>query len=102
MREIKFRVFDTDHKIMEAINDLYWFEENGVHDARGEGFGVHYVLMQYTGLKDKNGVDAYWDDIVEDGINPPFAITWDYALLARLAEIEFEVIGNIYENKDLL
>ena len=59
-------------------------------------------LMQYTGLKDKNGVECYWDDIVSDGINPPFIVTEDYCLLARLNEIEFEIIGNIYENPELV
>ncbi len=59
-------------------------------------------LMQYTGLKDKNGVECYWNDWVTDGINHKFLVTPDYHLLARLSEIEFEVIGNIYEKPELI
>lgn len=50
MREIKFRAWDDHHKEMIYCHDLYWFEENGVREAGDND----YILMQYTGLKDKN------------------------------------------------
>ncbi len=103
MREIKFRA-------KALTGELIYF---GLHESRlsGDPDIVFYVgdmpcevgsEQEYIGLKDKNGKEAYWDDIVNDGINPVFVITSDYHLLARLSEIEFEVIGNICENPELV
>ena len=70
MREIKFRVWDSDFKKMRYLSsthDIIEFDENGIgqyHNLQtgyGEWFGY---LMQYTGLKDKNGKEIYEGDIV--------------------------------------
>ena len=62
MREIKFRVYDGE-KMYDAmpIVDFKVHEINGV------------ALMQYTGLKDKNGKEIYEGDICHN-TNPPSQI----------------------------
>lgn len=107
MREIKFRAWLKEDHMGRSRMQYFGLAriENDELDTYFCGIKDFYYdgnLMQYTGLKDKNGKEPYWDDIVSDGINPPFVITPDYHLLARLSEIEFEVIGNIYENPELL
>lgn len=58
MREIKFRVFDKEHKMMctyyltHVLFHLYYQDPN------------NFELMQYTGLKDVNGNDIYEGDLL--------------------------------------
>jgi hypothetical protein len=119
MRELLFRAFDKDRGNMEYIDDLYWFEEEGVRDSSGDGHFANYVLMQYTGLKDRNGKEIYEGDILPyrnvvswvDGSDPAnlgmevgFYAQRDNFESWRLLEVgeELEVLGNIYENPELL
>ena len=97
----------------------------GQVDAVGDGYPKRFELMQYTGLKDKNDKEIYEGDIVNRHLDyPPRVITWmpdgrytgwfssrsenqqttnimDHLPLGEDAE-EIEVIGNIYENPELL
>lgn len=124
-REIKFRAWDTEGKLMRTI---FLINSKGV--PLDVGFGKpepklknEFVLMQYTGLKDKNGNEIYEGDILSYCNKEAILLMkWGendagfvYEILAeknenviaydiRLyrSEVEFEVIGNVFETPELL
>ena len=95
-REIKFRAWDKERGIMK-VPYFHEFEDINIQFEDDE-----LAFMQYTGLKDKNGVESYIYDIAKDEFGNIFEITDDYMLLAHLQTIKFEIIGNIYQNAELL
>lgn len=115
MREIKFRVWNSDEKRIMPWKLVRCY---GLHNFETADFPI----MQYIGLKDKNGKEIYEGDVVtcklshNGGFLPHMgAITWNdwygafatkndagLTLLHNHAPNTFEVIGNIYENPELL
>lgn len=115
MREIKFRAWNDCANLMEDIYSLTWFGEHGVKSANHPD----YTIMQYTGIKDMHGKEVYEGDIVQNFDDDMYTIQWTnthnsayfaaYALNDQTLETEMEffcgeieVIGNIYENPELL
>ena len=115
----KLRVWDTKYKEMFYIEDMYWFEENGVHDLSGDGRYSDFIYMWSTELKDKQGNDIYEKDIVplrnvvtyvggNDseclGMDIGFYIQRDNFESWTMMQVgdEYEVLGNIFENPELL
>lgn len=110
MRELKFRAFDKKANVMSPVDftlERLW-SENGALTYKD------FEIMQYTGLHDKNGVQIYEGDIVRckigKGIIPVWAVVWNdngaewskgYQKLSSYQKTT-EVIGNIYENPELL
>jgi uncharacterized phage protein (TIGR01671 family) len=133
MREIKLKVWDTKHL-------CWWNFDDPADDLEDDEVGLgggnvlefrlpeRLRLVQYTGLKDKNGIEIYegnllrWIDWQEELTEEPdvYRVDW-LAKEARFSlncfrsgrhldpkddvfqpDDQFEVIGNIFENPDLL
>ena len=130
MREIKFRAWS---KAAKEIIDGVGFHpficqvEEGYRQGEEGRLTIsplfeNYILMQYTGLKDKNGKEIYEGDIAETiyrdnlphkGIIyfQPTRLNWsvkhsgftnqDLFVYSR-PDCSVEIVGNIYENPELL
>ena len=134
MRVVKFRAWDKEIEKIYPVLKIDFVEE--WVSMYSKIAGRHYnwlnnlVLMQYTGLEDKNGVEIYEGDILELRANPfnkkrdlfqvvfkdgGFRDEWNNYIgqylppdirnkqggRVRLNEA-CEVVGNIYENPELL
>jgi hypothetical protein len=58
--EFKFRAWNKRTRSMEYFDDLYWFEENGVHSSEDN----EWVVMICIGMKDRDGKDIYERDLI--------------------------------------
>lgn len=125
MRDIKFRAWDYDTNTMiypdSKLETIFCFDRVGLSVYQGNGSELSsFELMQYVGLKDKNRKEVYEGDIIENtdfqlkcrvGFkNGAFTKSWENSNIHLLYDsniedgvmLDWRVIGNIYENHDLL
>lgn len=124
MRETKYKAWDKVFKRFVPVACLYFDESSnfiGVYmgDETEEEWTVvrkeHLELMEYTGLKDMNGVEIYEGDLLggysfvhNEEIKPRLGVYWSRGMwdceTFALGDINETcvVVGNIYENLELL
>lgn len=125
MREIKFRAWDTEFNMMGLVSvlDIEAMRVEAVTEDMSYYDFLNFTLMQYTGLKDKNGVEIYEGDVVRHFVHevpepilkqilyfegsfiakPSYYEMETYMSLINFSPYRtMEVIGNIYENPELL
>lgn len=101
---------------MRNIKFRYWNGQNFSEIKLGDGWydmPENIVFQQFTGLLDKNGKEIYEGDLVMNN-DHMWEITWKEGCVYienRTGKgtwwiggehMHCEIIGNIYENKDLL
>ena len=129
-REIKFRAYHKKEKKMYEVSRLEFLtlsENVGCVGRFNDANDEDVVLMQYTGLKDKNGKEMYFDDIVrlkdsddvwqvvKDDFGVPLFVANNHInnkkayrsvdfedFFMNFGRHDFEIIGNIYESPELL
>jgi uncharacterized phage protein (TIGR01671 family) len=117
-REIKFQVWDQDAKKMRTWEDINKVDQEGILCFLDMLEEDQYIPRQFTGLRDKNGKEIYEGDILEtrddDGwfhlrviydeecARYLFVTDDDFYAPDELDLDEILVIGNIYENPELL
>ena len=128
-REIKFRAFDKYSKKMILNIENFWlrtYDDEGDKSCFGDFIKaeLRYEVMQFTGLKDKNGKEIYEGDIVQTGKEKQViefsSITyassggqsyyvsyhWGYHLYSKNYAVfnpeQCEIIGNIYSDPELI
>lgn len=116
MREIKFRYWCRyecemyPKAYMEEHMDLAFMSE------LLEAAQKRYILMQYTGLTDRNGIEIYEGDIIQEDLDSWGIVVWneEHAMFSVYMQnvgpnemlSDFtkggKIIGNIYEHPELL
>lgn len=130
-REIKFRVWDTSERIMSAGVPFSWFitghPEDMLFPTTKETLPLHdfvryfgdFILMQFTGITDNFHKAVYDGDIFQTVQGSLFVVNWNeeecqwtalcfsgdhqgFFYPKKFMGENMEVIGNTYENSDLL
>lgn len=123
MRQIKYRIWDNDNKVMEFIDFTNLDKLIGTLDTYRDYFSSDYfnrvdedtgnpLIMQFIGLLDVNGKEVYEGDIVKFEVNQFIleivegVVTWKDGfyycgdkIILFSSKYNLEIIGNIYNYK---
>lgn len=122
MKKIKFRAFcQVCNEMIDVMDNFFQYRDGIIIQCNNHECRTDTKIMQYVGLKDKNNKEIYELDIIivdrltdftPDGywVQPkgpaiPNLIIWDedYCRFnVPHPSYHFEVIGNIYQNPELL
>lgn len=130
MQEVKYRVWNGNYKKLKEVFGLDLYGKRIFLNEELSAWWIfeHCKLMQYTGLKDKNGKEIYEGDIVRYPDASIGSSSYDYDCYENVGVVEYdaeslsyyfteretvemseidipnevEVIGNIYETQERL
>ncbi len=101
-RPIKFRAWDRKMKIMLEFSGLTelasFLAEYAKHDVLSDKFD----WIQFTGLHDKNGVEIYEGDVLEDTHLGKRVVEFRERAYNFSMLNDWRVIGNVFSNPELL
>lgn len=120
----KFRAFDTERKVMITEPSFVVLHGDGeyfvYHENEEQWETEYHIILQWTGLKDKNGVDIYGRDIVIDAVGRTWAVRYHIKKATYVfcysknrtrqrpfssfidRQLPLEIIGNEFEHPHLL
>lgn len=120
MRIIKFRCWDKGGNRFLPRNGGYFESNSFIYSLASiiDGEFDDLIIQQFTGLKDKNGKEIYEGDVchaykANSYLNGNYEVVWDNKRgrwaykgntyqVGSSGNLDCEVIGNVFQNNDLL